>query len=288
MKRTIGTYWILIACCLVAGAAFAGQDGVLLRRDLKEGETEIYKATIQVRQRMTLPGGMGEQEATVDGKMTYVLNFGKVDEAKDNAAIDVKIQDISMDMGGAAAMAQGILGEMPREMTATGRLDRRNRLEDVKFDAKARSAMMAAGASPESAIGFIEFPVGPVKIGEEWDVILPKSAMYGNREQKLRAKLVGERTLGERAVWVVEMKGEFPFQADPNAMGDPTGMGLKFEVSGRIDMKSEALVEKTTGRTLSLETQMSTTTRTDIADMNMSVDSVGDTRIKMVLQERQQ
>jgi hypothetical protein len=274
----------LITAVLLSAMVYSVQDGVLLRRQLAPDSVEIYKTTIETRQRVDLPG-MGEQEITINGSMTQMLKFGKIDAETKQAEVEVTSKEIKMEMGGLAAMASGMMGEMPSEMTFSARIDERNRFHGVKYDRQAAQALRAAGMTPESAMQFIEFPEAAVKVGDSWDVTLPANPMYGGKEVKVKARVEAEREHEGMQVYMLRMTGKFPMSMDASQMAGDAGMGMKMMVTGTVDMNSMALVDKRNGRTVLMESVMKTDTKTNIEEMGMSFNSVGETKMRMALQK---
>src|SRR5437016_10711250 len=70
--------------------AVAGDQGVLLRRELKENATETYKLETEVKQNADVPG-IGDQDLHLTSTMTVTLKSGKLDAAAGQVPIDATL-----------------------------------------------------------------------------------------------------------------------------------------------------------------------------------------------------
>jgi hypothetical protein len=281
----------LLAVAAVTVAA-TSQEGVLIRRQLKPNTSETYTMEFNMKQLIDMSAmGMGDQDMTMDSKSKLVVKTGAVDEAKGLADIELQFSEMKMDFGGAAAMAGGMMGEMPTEYAVAAKMDARNIFTEVKPIGRQANQMMmmmmGSAASLQSGL-FIPFPERAVQVGESWEVPMPKTPMFG--ETKLTAKLVGEKVHEGRPVWVISLEGTLPMNVDGEAMtrasggDDPTGgMMAGMKMTGTIQSRQEALVDKATGQTLQIEGKGTQRQRIEIAQMGMGLDMRGEFTQRLVL-----
>ena len=262
---------------LVAAASL--QQGVILRRDLKAEQTDVYKVETKMKQSVESP--MGAQDMDMTQSMTYTMKTGTAG-ADGKAPITLTVTDMKFDMGGAGG---GMMPEMPKEMKMSGKIDERNRFTDLKVEG-ANAMMQMMGGSTTNSLGssFIEFPEKEVKIGDEWDIVMPANKMAGIQESKMKAKLIGEKD----GNWEVKMAGPMSMKMDIGAMmkeqggSDPTGGMMDGAVmTGKIDMDATAIVEKGTGRTKDITMKMKTKMNMDMAGMSIGITGDGATTMKL-------
>lgn len=274
--RTLG------ALALAIAAVSFAQDTVTIKRELKAGAKDIYKVVTETKTLMDIPS-MGEQEMIMKSTMNYALTTGEVKD--DSAEVGLTISDIQAKIEGSMAdMMQG-MPEMPKEMKFKGTLDARNRLSNVKLDGKLDMMAMMMANTTSTMNMFVEYPGGPVKIGDSWEVVVPKNPMLGNEDTKFKATLVGEKD----GKWQIKMSGELKLKSDLSEMmkgQDPTGTGLDMQMvmTGTMKMESEALVNKTTGKTVEMTTALDSATTMDIVNMGIKSDQKAKGTIKMTLQ----
>lgn len=274
--RTLG------ALALAIAAVSFAQDTVTIKRELKAGAKDIYKVVTETKTLMDIPS-MGEQEMIMKSTMNYALTTGEVKD--DSAEVGLTISDIQAKIEGSMAdMMQG-MPEMPKEMKFKGTLDARNRLSNVKLDGKLDMMAMMMANTTSTMNMFVEYPGGPVKVGDSWDVVVPKNPMLGNEDTKFKATLVGEKD----GKWQIKMSGELKLKSDLSEMmkgQDPTGTGLDMQMvmTGTMKMESEALVNKTTGKTVEMTTALDSATTMDIVNMGIKSDQKAKGTIKMTLQ----
>lgn len=274
--RTLG------ALALAIAAVSFAQDTVTIKRELKAGAKDVYKVVTETKTLMDIPS-MGEQEMIMKSTMNYALTTGEVKD--DYAEVGLTISDIQAKIEGSMAdMMQG-MPEMPKEMKFKGTLDARNRLSNVKLDGKLDMMAMMMANTTSTMNMFVEYPGGPVKVGDSWDVVVPKNPMLGNEDTKFKATLVGEKD----GKWQIKMSGELKLKSDLSEMmkgQDPTGTGLDMQMvmTGTMKMESEALVNKTTGKTVEMTTALDSATTMDIVNMGIKSDQKAKGTIKMTLQ----
>ncbi len=277
-----------LAAFMALSLVALAQDGVLLRRELKSGSTDKYTMTLATKQTISSPAG--DQELSVDGALKMAFNTSNVSEKKDSADLAIVVSDMELKFGGVAEMAQGMMGEMPKTYTVKGRVDNRNQFTNAKVEGLSmQQQMMAGGVQSMANLSGVVFPEKPVKIGDSWDVQMPKNEVMGTDAATLKATLVGEKTIDGIAAWEITFGGKLPVNMDLSKMtgaGDPTGGSIpemKMVMKGTNTIKATLYVEKTTGRTLSMDGSMDSDQTVDLTDMGMTVTTKGTTKTALKL-----
>ncbi len=283
-------FGLAIVAASAAVIALQGQ-GVLLRRELKENAKDVYKVEIKGTQNFTVPG-MGEQQMGMTGSMTYAVKTGKVDAQKGEAEAEMVTSDLKFELEGPmAGMAPG-MDSLPKEIVVKGKLDSRNRLVPLESAGIDPQMLMMMGSTMGGVGQGVEFPEAAVKIGDSWEVVLPKSPFLGNKEHKLSARLVGEKSESGAPVYEIVMEGKIPLDIDldelmksmPNSPASAATMGMKVLIKGSMDMKVVGLYEKSSGRALKIESTMGGAQTVELPDMGMSLPVSGQSRVLMTLQ----
>lgn len=287
MKHTRVLSWMMVAAACLA---VAGQDAHVLRRELKEGASEVYKVESKVDQTVQLSQlGMGDQKMLITSGMKLALNTGKVDKEKQTADLEMVSSDFTFDMQGMAGMEGAPTPEMPKEMKVLGTIDGQNRITGMK-PVGAAAGMMGASMNASTGTMFISFPDHAVKVGDSWEVKIPKNPAMGNADTVLKATLKGEAMDGSIPVWLVTMEGTLILDMDMAEMmkDNPQAQGAlamgNMKISGKIDLQAEAQMEKGNGRTRKMVVQMKGNQKMDIADMGMTLEmqTAGTTSLSLV------
>ena len=268
------------------------QDDILLRRELKEGSKDTYAYVMKSKQVVNNEAmGMGEQEISIDGTMNISYKIGAPDADKKKSEIEIMVTDIKMDLGGAAAQASGMMGDLPKEIKMKGKIDNLGSVSDVKANGmSAQMQMMMGGASSMASSGVI-FPEKALKIGDSWDMVLPKNPMMGKESKTVPAKLVGEKTIDGIACYEISYEGKVPLNVDLSQLAEEGGgaeagmANMKMTMSGTMDLKGVTLVEKTTGRMISSEATVKTDGKLELPEMNMTMGMKGDVSTTMKLKK---
>ena len=271
----------ILAGLALASVAMASQDGLLLRRVLAEGATDTYQVETIAKQTLNLPNGIGEQEMGMTMLATYQVKTGKVNPEKKAADVELIYSIDKMDVEGILA-GMGEKPETGKPVTVNGTLDERGRVQVAapKGANPAIAEMISGASSMGGNMLSIELPEKPVKIGEAWDVIVPKSPFTGPADQKLIARLVGEKDVDGKPGYVISTEGTINVNADLSKMAEeaPGPMkGQKMTMKGTIDVRSDGVVEKETGRTLRLTTKMKMKQTMELPDMGFTIDMDGTT-----------
>lgn len=271
MKRMNRT--LALALTALASVAFAAQDGIVLRRTLKADTTDTYKVESKAKQQANIPG-QGDVETNITSGSSFVLKTLKVDDAKGVADISL-IQTVdSIDADGPAGEA--MKASIGKAVTLTGTLNTRS-IATLKTDKLTGAQAMVAAQSSSSDLVFVSYPENAVKVGDSWDVVIPKGLAF-NEDQKVTATLTGDKKVGDRDVWVISTKGTIKidldtakFPDDPDATGPMANM--KMHIVGPSDVTAETLVDKSTGKVIKAEIKTKATSKIEIAAYGLSIDS---------------
>lgn len=280
MKRS----FFVLSLALVSIAS-ASQEGVLLRRALKEGAKDVYLMTMKSKNAIS-GGPMGDMDFSVDGTMKMTYLFGKVDAEKKLADITLTVSDINMKLGGGSApMAEGMMGQMPKEIKVEGKMDEFGNIKESKMSGQSmQMQMMTSGGF--SGTGII-FPEKAVKVGDSWDMKLPKNPMFGNKEQTIPAKIVGEKDIDGVACYELSYDGSIPVDMDLSKIAEESGApgGMEMTMKGTAKIKGTAQVDKVTGRLVMSDTTMNSKMKLDISAAGMTLDMNGDVQTVIKLQK---
>lgn len=275
----------LILAALAASFVLAPQQGTLLRHELKENTTETYKVATVIKQTMTIPS-MGDQDVDMKSSMNYAVKINKVDATTGLAQVDTIFSDMKTEADGMVGqMMQGEQDQAPKEIKTTGTLDARNRFTVTKKPASSSAQMMLEQLNPTSSIVFIELPEKAVAVGDTWTFDLPKSPLFGKDQQKLTAKLTGERD-GD---WVVAITGTIKLDADlteimKNMPNNPLG-GAQTTLTGTAALKGEALIDKASGKMMSYVVDATSKTTVNLPEQGINIDTAGTVKTVMTLQK---
>jgi hypothetical protein len=277
----------LALLALVALAGAATQEGSPIRRALKAGTVDTYKVTETVDQLVSSPAG--DTAMKIVSEKTYVLKTAAVDEAAGIAKIEATTTVDKMEAQGPAS---GMLGEKPGPATQTGKIDVRGRMTfDRTPTSESLTSFLSGTASTAMAGMFIELPERSVKVGDSWDIVVPKSPLLFGNDQKLSAKLEGERTLEDgTAAWVVSVKGPLMLAIDsaaiPGAKPIETPVGpTTVTIQGKADLVGEGLVEKSTGRTLSMTSKGTSSSTINLVALGIEMKTKGTVDSKVTLKK---
>ncbi len=239
----------IFAGIILASLAAAAQQGVTLRRELKEDTTDVYKVQFSAKSNGNAAGQ--DFDLSIDANLKLTVKAGKKDGTDGPLNLDAVASDIQAKVDGSAAVyVEPMLDSLPKEIKASGKLDARNKLtmKDEKFS---MAAMMSHASPTQLLVNYIEFPEKAVNVGDTWSVLIENNPFYGKKTQTLTAKLVGEKDLDGAKVWVVSVTGTLHIDADMSALGgdeaQQSGMG---SMKGTSEMEGEALIDKTTGKVL--------------------------------------
>ena len=282
----------VVATLVAASMAMAAKDGTItLRKTLKQG-VESYHMESSGKQVVTVPGG-GDQEIGSTSASTYSYKIGAVDATGGSAPVEVTTKVTKFDMDGPMAeMMAAQKDKLLISTTTTGKLDARNRFTaDTKN--KINPLTVMAGNSSYSFIGpYLEFPEKAISIGDSWDVTIPKSPIMSNSDQKLTAKLVSEKDLDGKAVYVVALTGSLKMNINigelmkANPVPEMEALGATdMTMSGSLDVDGEASIDKATGQTIVMTLKITSKSETNInvQGQQLSIPGTGTAKMKFSL-----
>ena len=266
-----------IALLALSALSFAApQAGSLLRRTLKADTVDTY--TIVDRTTQTVKSQFGELPVTASSTRTMVLTTKSVDAAAGTAVIEATTTYDKLQADGPAA---DLMKAKPAPLTQKGKIDVRGRITFERTPQTGGIGTLLSGSESTLAAGsFVELPEKAVGIGDSWDMVVPKSSMVSDVDQKLTAKLTGEREVDGVPVWVVSVRGVVKTAIDtskiPGAKPIETPLGpTTIRITGQDDITGEGLVEKSTGRTLSMALKSQSKKTIEIVESGITMESTG-------------
>jgi hypothetical protein len=283
------TKTLIIAGLAVASLAVAAQE-VTLKRTFTEGSTDVYKVDTKTTQTMNTPT-MGEVDTDVNSSVTYSVKFDKVDPATGTANVTTTTKFDKLEITGSMAQMMPNV-KAPAPIVTTGQIDSQNRLKlDKPAKVDPQLAMLGSSMTMQSLGTLVQLPGKPVKLGDTWDVDIPANPFMKDG-QKVTCKLIGEKNVDGVDAWVVGMTGNIKIAADmsemmknnPEAAASPAA-GMKILVNGTVDLDSQATIEKSSGKTLTVDTKMKSKTNVELPDMGMNMDGGGTTTMTVALQK---
>ena len=228
------------------------EPATLLRRSFHPGDVEVYKMEDRVEQ--TVTSAMGKMPMTLTSNRTYTLRTTAVDDASGVAQFEATTVVDKITADGAAAP---LASQKPSPTIQKGKVDVRGRTTLVAVPKEEMlSGLMSGTQGAISAGYFVEFPEKAVKIGDRWEIVVPKSPLLFDRDQRLTETLTGEKVIDGVPVWTVSLTGTLKTLIDGSSL--PVGKSespLAVSVEGQDDLLGEGLIEKSTGRTLRMTIQ---------------------------------
>ena len=270
---------------LLALALLAQQGPATLRRALKADAVDTYKIEDKVTE--TVKSAMGEMPLTIGSTRTLVLKTTKVDDGAGTSRFEATTTVDKLEATGpAAAMA----GEKPKPVTQAGKMDVRGRMTYDPAPATDPLAGLLSGVQGAGSAGtFVEFPEKAVKIGDSWDVVVPKNPYVYGEDQRLTATLTGEKEVEGAAVWTVAIRGTIRTAVDTSKLpplrgSDPSG-GVALKLQGQVELTGEGLVDKATGKTVAMTSKGVMKMTIDLADSGLTLDTNGTIESAIKLQK---
>ncbi len=257
-----------LAIGLFGTVAFAGVGQTLLRRQLTEGLTEKYQIDMKMTTVLEMPGGLGEQELGITSSAEMDMTIGKMNWQIPGAQVETVTRVTKMEAEG--MMAGAIGDKLPPPMKVKGTLDIFGRLRPLQSE----DSGFELGQLQSLSFGMmtLQLPERPVKIGDSWPVMIPKSPLT-KKNQFITATLKGE----QGGSWLVALNGTYKLEMDPREIAGGEGptaalAGQKVSVKGDVVVEGEGVLDKLTGRTMSLRTKTDTKQAATIGGMGISID----------------
>ncbi len=281
---------IITAMCLAAAAFSQTQTGeVTLRRQLKENAVERYKFEMTSNQMVDMGGG--QMPVDMSSAAEYQLKTLTIDQQKKESKIELKVSNLKFEFGGMG----GTMPDLPKEIAMNGTMDERNRikLEPPKGQnggaALGMMNMMSNGLGDATAGFGIEFPEKRIKIGDSWDVPLPKTPFIGDVQAKLVGKLIGTKKVGSEDAFEISVTGAFPVKIDGKAVtsmmgGDAGALGEIPDITGTVDLSGTVFVSQKTGATLEMRCKIKSTNKFTMASQGTTFNTTGTTTISLIRQ----
>jgi hypothetical protein len=297
MKR-IALYALLFTLAFAVSSAALRQDDHAIRLRVQSGQVDRYK--VEIASDMKISGaGAGDQEFGLKGSMDTAYTFGETD-ATGKTDLEMKTTNIKMEASGAAEMMMG-QQELPKEYSIMGKVDDRYRISEMKTAGLSAQTQMVMGMGGTGAMSMLfELPEKPVKIGDTWQVNMPKNPMMGDKEYPLTAKLLGIKEVDGVSAYDIEIGGKVDLdinmsevlkkmQAAGGASGGADGgmmemmAGFEIMMKGVMNVSGSAQVDQKSGRLLANSTKMATKQVMTIGGVGISVDVNGSTTVSMKL-----
>ncbi len=261
----------LIAVFVVAASVLATaalQDASRLRLSLAESRKDVFAIKSEMKQTLDM-AGMGQQEMAINTSMKMAVETGKKgDDGK--APIAMSVSDFQMKlegMPGAPDMPN------PGNYVIRGKIDERGQITDTKIEGAEASMAQMMNASSQQTPYFVVFPEKEVKVGDTWTIPVPKNELAMTAESQLTAKLLGEKTVKDVAVFEVQITGDVLVDGDPSKSNPDVPFAMK--TKGKVSMDGLYWVEKASGRTIGYQTKMRSDMSMELTDMGMTISTKG-------------
>lgn len=263
----------VLACgCVLAMGAAGAQDPVLLRRPLEPGAKDEYKVEFQIKQMIDVPEMGGPQPFGIAGVMKSTVQVGQPVPDKGVSKAELVLSEVRLKFDGLAAMMESLLTNMPKEMRYQGTIDPRNRLADMKPVAQ-NPVGPFLGVAATAWGQMAAYPDQTVKVGDAWELTLPKAPGLTNKEAKLQFKAAGAKELEGKTLIVLAGEGTIEGTTDLTDMMSQAGMaggpGGGARIYGPLKVKVEYWVDPATGRLHRFAVQMAGKQTLDLASMGL-------------------
>ncbi|MFN8138617.1 MAG: hypothetical protein U0R49_02345 [Fimbriimonadales bacterium] len=289
----------VVGVAAIVALAIAQDSTVLIRRELKENTSDAYKMVIKTNQ--TIDAGGMQMPIDVTATADLGLKTLKINAEKKEGELEIKMSNLKVDMGDMAGAGGGgdMMGELPKEIITKATIDERNRIkmeapktgEGNSNNMMQMMGMMSGMGDPTGTLG-VEFPEKAIKVGDSWEVPVPKNPMLGDVTAKLNAKLVAEKELNGVKVYEILITGKIPVDVDteklakanPQAAAQNPFGGMQMIMKGTVDTSTTMLVSKTTGVTLSVESTQKSNINVEMTAQGMTITTAGTTKVSITKQ----
>lgn len=271
---------LVLMMALGAVGVAQAQDSFTLRRIFKLGETLNYNMAMSSDTTVDISAfGQGEQKSTFSQSGKVSFKTTKVNDEKKEASLEIKYFELETKMeGGMPGMDQA----GPKEYTVTATMDQLNRIKDMKIEGLPGMMRMMSETSLRQTIGGVNFPETAIKVGDGWDIKVPKDGMMFDTEQILKAKFIGVKDINGKKALEVSVKGPLSLNMDLSKMMEQGGgenpmAGMKMMLSGKMGMDTVVTIDATTGVLLMLDTKINQEMTVDMTDMGVKLPMFGTT-----------
>ena len=277
--------YFVVASLVAASLAFAGKDGVTLRKTLAVG-TESYHLQAVGKTTMTIPGS-GDQEMGMTTLTSLKYKIGAADATSGLAPTELtsKVEKFDVD-GPMAEIMEGQKEKILVSTTSTGTLDKQNRfIADPTKKADPR-ALVNGSAAFSFVSPYFEFPDKALNPGDTWEFSIPKNPFLGKEDQKLTATFNGEKDGG----YSISISGKLKMDVNlgdllkDNPMPELQAIGvINMTIKSSSEISGDVVVDKITGQTQLMTIKVKSKQTAEITDQNISIPSEGTTTIKVSL-----
>lgn len=259
--------------------AVAAQDAVALKRVFAADTTDVYKVESKMTMNSEIPQ-LGAQESEIATGQKISVKYGKV--AADGSVTFELTTDI--EKVDASGMIGQVMGQdkippivQPGKALPNGAVT----LDKPSGKTNAMAQMMMGPLSRINGI-FFDLPAKAVKVGDTWDMVIPKGPQTGAKDQALTCTL----TKVEGGIATVSVAGKISYNVTMSGDSAPEGMG-NMKVKGTSDIKGEAQIEVATGRTVSgkMSSKDKSTVDIDMQGNAMSITNTSSTSSTITLQK---
>jgi hypothetical protein len=277
----------LLGFVAVSALALGAQDATLTRV-LTPNSTEVYKVDTVVDMNVTVQAA--EMPLSLKTGMTFQVKTGNVDPAKGTGDVEVTTTVDKFDAGDSPLA--GLMGKQEiKPVVQKGTVNKLGRfqLENPTTKDMRGAAISGAQNSTLSTLS-IELPDHAVKVGDTWEIVIPKGPLTGDADQKLTAKLVGDKQVDGHNAWVVDVSGTLKTSFDSSKLppddsgGGNSLSGMQIIVNGSNDITAEALIDKVTGQTLSNDSTAKIKLTMEAPTMGLNGTGAGTATSKLKLQ----
>lgn len=255
---------------VLATIAVAGIQGTILKRELKTGETSKYEVRCT---RTSGPEDGTHDPFTMTASWNAVYTIGNVDSEK-GAELTVNVADFKLDT----------------EMEMPGGPPPATRSITATVSSKGAIKQKEPGTPNVTGLGwmgldYIELPNAEVKVDDTWDMVLPQTLGLGD-DVTAKVKLKGEQDFGGQPAWNVTIDAkDLKFASKVKVrIGGPDADEREAKMQGSGNVHVEALIDKTTGRVLSLTQKTHRVQTLDMGDgmeqPPMVIDDVATMKLK--------
>lgn len=268
---------LFILALTVAGAAQA-EDTFKIRRTYKEGEVLTYNMATSTDTTVDISAfGQGEQKTTMEqsGKMSFKTT--KVRADKNEADLEVKFFDlVSKIEGGMPGMGE----TPPKEYSVFATMDNLNRVKDMRIEGLSGMMKMFNQSSVRQSLGGVTFPENEVKVGDSWDMTVPKDGVVFDTDQTIKVKFVAVKEIAGHKALEFSSKGPLNVNIDlakimEQGGGDNPMAGMKMMVTGKMDIDTTVTIDAATGQVLIIDSKLSQDMTVEMVDMGVKLPMSG-------------
>lgn len=242
---------LLVGCLTIAAKPL--NDGVTLRRAIGDAKAEVYKIEFKENRLMT---SERFADSELDTEQTSTVSIQTVKPFPDEGKAEVTVgyvvdSHVTKGPGIFDGDSLGLIS-LKGALTARGEL-----LLDDKALSRQEQLTQIAVSAAEAGI-FVQLPEKPVVVGDTWEVAVPTPPSKNMPPQKLTAKFVGEKKVGEKDAWLVETSGTVNYATRQEFSFEAGGEQQKrvFTSTFASKVKGEILIDPATGRTLQANTKL--------------------------------